>query len=124
MKCMIAPTCTVGVVLFCLKGSNCSVVISLMKQKPKIIDRKNHAPLCHTAPESSMMRTSSNNGEHGLSTCLSGVHLTCERRKRRRPLVHDVCSSSPPVKNAKRTTRKGQEGIAAMHHMNNTLLVA
>eukprot|EP00980_Cylindrotheca_fusiformis_P000894 scaffold237_cov201-Cylindrotheca_fusiformis.AAC.1 len=85
--------------------------------------RSQEPPLCHTAPESSMMRTSSNNGEHGLSTCLSGVHLTCERRKRRRPLVH-VCSSSPPVKNAKRTTRKGQGRIAAMHHMNNTLLVA
>eukprot|EP00980_Cylindrotheca_fusiformis_P021286 scaffold8194_cov118-Cylindrotheca_fusiformis.AAC.17 len=71
-----------------------------------------------------MMRTSNNNGEHDLSICLSAVHLPpCERRKRRRPLVlHDVCSS-PPVKNVKRITRKGQ-GIAAMHHMNNTLLVA
>eukprot|EP00980_Cylindrotheca_fusiformis_P014930 scaffold4078_cov72-Cylindrotheca_fusiformis.AAC.1 len=91
-----------------------------MKPKPNIID-SNKQP-----PESSMMRTSSKNGEHCLvSTCSSGVHLPCELRKRR-PLVH--VSSPPLVKNVKRTRKDlnydGGRGIAAMHHMNNTLLVA
>eukprot|EP00980_Cylindrotheca_fusiformis_P015015 scaffold4128_cov70-Cylindrotheca_fusiformis.AAC.1 len=67
-----------------------------MKPKPNIID-SNKQP-----PESSMMRTSSKNGEHCLSACSSGVHLPCERRKRR-PLVH--VSSPPLVKNAKRTRK-------------------